>query len=75
MRASVVFPQPDSPTIPNVSPRSSEKLTPSTAIERRPGCTKTPVDIGYDFRRSRASSSSSLGISDFLGGGEKNRID
>ena len=25
MRASVVFPQPDSPTIPSVSPRSSDK--------------------------------------------------
>jgi hypothetical protein len=25
------FPEPDSPTIPSVAPRSSEKLTPSTA--------------------------------------------
>lgn len=29
---TVVLPQPDSPTIPNVSPRCKEKLTPSTAF-------------------------------------------
>ena len=31
----VVFPQPDSPTRPKVSPASSEKLTPSTARTTR----------------------------------------
>ena len=31
----VVFPQPDSPTRPNVSPGSSVKLTPSTAFTTR----------------------------------------
>jgi hypothetical protein len=31
-RARVDFPQPDSPTIPSVSPRRSVKLTPSTAF-------------------------------------------
>src|SRR5207302_2778826 len=30
-RASVDFPQPDSPTSPSVSPRATSKLTPSTA--------------------------------------------
>src|SRR6185295_8423673 len=30
-RASVDLPQPDSPTMPSVSPRRSSKLTPSTA--------------------------------------------
>ena len=30
----VVFPQPDSPAIPNTSPLFSEKLTPSTACTR-----------------------------------------
>ena len=30
-RPVVVFPQPDSPTRPSVSPRRMEKLTPSTA--------------------------------------------
>jgi len=32
MRAKVVFPQPLSPTTANVSPRKTEKLTPSTAV-------------------------------------------
>ncbi len=31
MRASVDLPQPDSPTMPSVSPRLTVKLTPSTA--------------------------------------------
>ena len=31
----VVFPQPDSPTSPNVSPGSTVKLTPSTAFTTR----------------------------------------
>ena len=31
-RASVDLPQPDSPTIPSVSPDLTEKLTPSTAF-------------------------------------------
>ena len=31
-RASVDLPQPDSPTMPSVSPSRTEKLTPSTAF-------------------------------------------
>jgi hypothetical protein len=31
LRATVDFPQPDSPTSPSVSPLPTEKLTPSTA--------------------------------------------
>ena len=31
-RASVDFPQPDSPTNPSVSPSTISKLTPSTAL-------------------------------------------
>jgi hypothetical protein len=44
IRARVVFPQPDSPTIPNVSPRSSAKLTLSTATVRRLELLTAPVE-------------------------------
>src|SRR5216684_511473 len=36
IRASVVLPQPLSPTTAKVSPRETEKLTPSTAVKRVP---------------------------------------
>src|SRR5262245_16092843 len=57
--AVVVFPQPDSPTRPSVSPRSMAKLTPSTALTqpRTPLSSEPPT--GKCFLRSRTSSSGS----------------
>src|SRR5690349_19192866 len=53
-RARVDFPQPDSPTIANVSPRSMEKLTPSTArmTDRLPR--QRPSNAGDDTWKYRA---------------------
>ena len=53
MTASEVtlLPQPDSPTMPSVRPRATEKLTPSTASVRRPSVP------GKTTRRSSTSSS------------------
>ena len=44
IRARVVFPQPDSPTIPSVSPRSTEKLTSFTAIVRPEAAANAPAE-------------------------------
>src|SRR5829696_1431814 len=49
-RLVTLLPEPDSPTIPRVWPRSSEKLTPSTALT-------TPSSVSKWTRRSRTSSS------------------
>ncbi len=49
-RARIVFPDPDSPTMPSVLPRSSVKLTPSTALTRPRGVRK------WVFRSSTSSS-------------------
>src|ERR1700728_3890831 len=46
--AAIVLPQPDSPTIPTVSPASTSKLSPSTA------CT-TPLRNGIRVLRSTIS--------------------
>ena len=40
-RASVDFPQPDSPTIPSVSPRRTWSETPSSALTEATSCLKT----------------------------------
>ena len=45
MRASVDFPEPDSPTSPNVSPRSIAKSRPSTAASVRRGSRLTSREI------------------------------
>src|SRR5699024_4465763 len=44
--ASVLFPQPDSPTIPNVSPLFTDKLTPLTAFTLPAFFLNTPFFIG-----------------------------
>src|SRR6185436_2959040 len=46
--AVMVFPQPDSPTMPSVSPSRREKLTPSTALT-------TPLRVKQYVRRSSTS--------------------
>ena len=43
MRARVVLPQPDSPTMPSVSPRATVKLTPSTTVMRRLDVAQRPA--------------------------------
>src|SRR6266849_9680935 len=48
-RFATDLPEPDSPTIPNVSPRFSSKLTPSTAFT-------TPSSVAKYVRRSLTSS-------------------
>jgi hypothetical protein len=59
-RASVDLPQPDSPTIPSVSPDLTEKLTPSTALTA-PTCfwKMIPRVTGKCFFRSSTTSRSS----------------
>ena len=62
-RAIVDLPQPDSPTTPSVSPRSTVKDTPSTAFTEATCFWKMiPRVIGKCFFRSSTTSSSS-GIS------------
>src|SRR5262245_8906776 len=56
-RAAVVFPHPDSPTTPSVSPRPTVKLTSSTAFTVAAGAEKTPGRTGKYFFRFRTSSS------------------
>jgi hypothetical protein len=48
--AVTLLPQPDSPTMPSVRPASSEKLTPSTALN-------VPASVRNAVRRPRTSSS------------------
>src|SRR3954469_17533356 len=48
-RLSTVLPEPDSPTTPSALPRSSEKVTPSTART-------SPRSVRKCVRRSRTSS-------------------
>ena len=60
-RASVDFPQPDSPTIPSVSPRRTVSETPSSAFTDATCCLKTiPFVIGKCFVTPSTSSSTSL---------------
>ena len=59
-RASVDFPQPDSPTIPSVSPGLMLKVTPSTAFTEAISFWKMiPRVIGKCFLTSSTTSSSS----------------
>jgi hypothetical protein len=59
-RASVDFPQPDSPTMPSVSPCLTLKLTPSTAFTEAISFWKMiPRVIGKYFLTSSTTSSSS----------------
>ena len=58
-RTSVDLPQPDSPTIPSVSPSRSEKETPSTAFTVAISFWNTiPRVIGKCFFRSSTTRSS-----------------
>ena len=59
VRQVTLLPQPDSPTIPSVFPRSTEKLTPSTALT-------TPSSVRKLVRRSRTSRSA-IRLSRILG--------
>ena len=52
-RAATVLPEPDSPTMPIVSPRSSVKLTPLTAFTT-PACVKKCVERSLTVRRRSA---------------------
>ena len=61
VRPSVVLPQPDSPTMPSVSPARTVRSTPSTARTCPTVCLKTPALIGKcltrpSTRRSRRRS-------------------
>ena len=59
-RASVDFPQPDSPTMPSVSPGLMLKVTPSTAFTEAISFWKMiPRVIGKCFLTSSTTSSSS----------------
>ena len=51
VRPSVVFPQPDSPTTPSVSPRVTVRSTPSTARTWPTVCLRTPALIGKCLTR------------------------
>ncbi len=57
-RPVVDFPQPDSPTSPSVSPRSTEKLTPETAWTSPTLCWNRPARIGNSLTRSVTSRTS-----------------
>ena len=56
--AAVVFPEPDSPTMPSVLPRATEKLTSSTASNRRRRPSASRPRIGKDTLRLRTSRAS-----------------
>src|SRR5712692_10994505 len=58
-RPTVVFPDPDSPTSPSVSPLEIAKVTPSTALTSATTRASTPRLTGKYFRRSRTTSSGS----------------
>ncbi len=60
-RPVVDLPQPDSPTMANVSPFSTEKLSPSTAFTCATVCRMKPARIGNHFCRSMTSSRVSPG--------------
>ena len=49
MRATVVLPQPDSPTSPKVSPAPTVKLTPLTAFTQSETREKKPPRTGKRF--------------------------
>src|ERR1051326_1171395 len=51
-RPTVVFPDPDSPTRPSVSPGATSKLTPSTALTCATVRASTPLFTGKYFVRS-----------------------
>src|SRR5229473_4994185 len=55
VRPRVDLPHPDSPTIPSVSPSSTVKLTPSTALTTPLLRENRPSPIGKCFFRSRIS--------------------
>src|SRR6266540_3161430 len=59
-RPRVVLPQPDSPTRPTVSPSSTSRLTPSTALTCSRAPPSSPVRTGKYFFRSLISSSGIL---------------
>src|SRR6188768_774347 len=60
-RASVDFPQPDSPTIPSVSPRRTWSETPSSALTEATSCLNTiPSVIGKYFTTFWVSSRTSV---------------
>ena len=59
VRPSVVFPQPDSPTTPSVSPARTLRSTPSTARTCPTVCLKSPALIGKCLTRPSMRRSSS----------------
>src|SRR4051812_34720396 len=59
-RPTVLLPQPDSPTSPNVSPLFRSKLTPSTALTSATLRANTPPVTGKRTNRSCTSSSFSI---------------
>src|SRR5262245_23530016 len=59
-RPTVLLPQPDSPTSPNVSPLLRSKLTPSTALTSAILRANTPPVTGKRTNRSCTSSSFSI---------------
>src|SRR5688572_15496683 len=60
-RPVVVLPEPDSPTTPSVSPRLTQKLTPSTALTWPTVLLNRPLLIGKYFFSPLTCSSTSLG--------------
>ena len=60
VRPTVVLPQPDSPTSPSVSPRSSVNDTPSTACTSPTLRSNTPARTGKCLVRLRTSSSGAV---------------
>src|SRR5436853_175786 len=61
-RAAVVFPEPDSPTMPSVSPGMMSKLTLSTALSTSTLLRNTPPDLLKKcFDRFRTESNGSDG--------------
>ena len=59
-RDSTVLPEPDSPTTPSVRPRSSAKLTPSTALTRPRGVRKWVFEVGDLEQRARLAAAAGL---------------
>ena len=58
-RPVVDLPHPDSPTMPSVSPRYTEKLTPSTALTMLPRRMEPEPEAGKYFTRLDTFKSSS----------------
>src|SRR5438128_9433004 len=66
-RPTVVFPDPDSPTRPSVSPRETANRTPATALTSATTRARTPRFTGKYFFRSRTRSSVSPAPTGTLG--------